>query len=79
MNKNTTFLKKFQFLKGAIKSIGQITIMEHMKHFNSLKVRLKDGTDYLFGIFDLYFNSLKVRLKVTCNSNILIRCDISIP
>ena len=35
------FLFEFQFHKGTIKTSSQLTIWRQVKHFNSIKVRLK--------------------------------------
>ena len=57
-------LNEFQFLKGSIKRKANYSLCLKKKHFNSLKVRLKEVAFVCTMKIISDFNSLKVRLKV---------------
>jgi len=55
--------KAFQFHDGAIGSISQSLSMVFVSNFNSMMVRLEDGSDKSVSNYIFYFNSMMVRLE----------------
>ena len=53
----------FQFHKGTIKTGTQLIYSAFYRHFNSIKVRLKQGRQSRGAVAIWDFNSIKVRLK----------------
>ena len=64
-------MEQFQFHKGTIKTQGFPARAEERGHFNSIKVRLKQGVAVRPSTLQRHFNSIKVRLKRDCE-----RCEV---
>ena len=54
----------FQFHKGTIKTSSTLINRHSLRHFNSIKVRLKRNQSAPVSALICYFNSIKVRLKL---------------
>ena len=70
---------RFQFHKGAIRTMTEDMNSQHFLHFNSIKVRLEPTHTDNLHIAGFDFNSIKVRLEPNPSSTDRTIFSISIP